>query len=485
MTKKFISLLISVIMVIGLMPTMGVQAETSPVKILYEEDFNDFTTKAFNSDFSATGLYYVQDDTTKNRLRLGKSLKADIVNMPDIDGFDTDVLKITVDSDGIVADTPSRMYLAGLSVENITDGAIVYEFKMYIPENHITQFHMAPIVKSGLRYAVGTSSNDSTKRTLGGDLTVNNWYKFTYVHFADTETNLCYVNDILDTDLYLENYAKSGSKSTYFNITKNTKDYDYLFFDDFKIWHIAAVSDIDTAPQCITSAASTYAGQQNVSVRVQPKVTFTEMLLNANIEDVATISDGNIIMTTSDGAQTVPKTWEVSSDNKSITITPTGVLNKGTSYRVKLTGLKDMYNVTVPDYEFTFTTMEESKISCAQPTFKKENLFVYGNQGTTISALENGYIRTDLTVSNTDASEKEVFVIALLKENGDIKGFQFDEVTVPASGSVDFNCSFQVDDAANQTIETFVWDSFPGKTPLASKWTFSNSGCTETVIEDQ
>ena len=209
-----------------------------------------------------------------------------------------------------------------------------------------------------------------------------------------------------------------------------------------------------------------------------------DLIANQYFEEFGTVLEDVELIATS-GATPVNIDISLSNDGKTLTIDPKEDLNYGTQYTVKLTGLVDMYGQAIADTQFTFTTMEESKISCAQPTFKKENLFVYGNQGTTLSALENGYIRTDLTVSNTDASEKEVFVIALLKENGDIKGFQFDEVTVPASGSVDFNCSFQVDDAANQTIETFVWDSFPGKTPLASKWTFSNSGCTETVIEDQ
>lgn len=480
MTKKFMSLLLAVVMVIGLMPVMSIQAETSPVTILYKEDFNDFTTKAFNSDFSETGLYYVADDSGNNRLRLGKSLKADIIASDGYDGQLTDALKITVDSDGKVADTPGRMYLAGLDVANITDGAIVYEYEMYIPENDIGRIHMAPIVKSGDYYAVGTSSNDTDKRTLGKTLAKNQWYKFTYVHFAATQTTYCYVNDELDTSLITSAYAKSTAKTTFFLVCSNTNDFDYLIFDNFKIWHIAAVSDSDSAPQCITSAASTYAGLSDVAVTAQPKVTFTEMLLNAEIDDVATISDANIIMTTSDGSQTIPKTWEVSDDNKSITIKPNAVLEKGASYRVKLTGLKDMYDVTIPDYEFTFTTQEESPIVIKSgfPTFQKVSLTTAGTPETDITTLEKGYIRANLTVQNTSTKNKtqSLIMIAMLKDGNEIIGFQFKEGTLAPTEELTFDGGFWVTDADTQKIELLVWNSLSEMSPLTGKTTFDKTG---------
>ncbi len=491
MTKKFISLLISVIMVVGLIPVMSVSAE-STVVTHFTEDFETWAEGLEFTGMNKASIYINSAGNWSNKSTLANKRfvtgsmieKIKIEKVIGYDGEYTNALKYMPKSDAswTSSNIPggARLQFQPEVALPQSDATLVYEVKVYIPEDEhdIQKFNFGPIVKYDYQLRDGGKATQLTDSEYCTDFRIG-WNKLTAVMVPYTRNAIIYLNDECvgykryDHDGKINDQYPNGLAINTYKVT-DWKD-KYIYLDDWNIY---------SNPNA-TTASSVYSDASNVSVKANPTVDFSQMLLDTEIESVKTISKANVLMTNSDGADVDLTSVTIGSDKKSIVIVPVEPLAKGMKYNVKVTGLKDMYDQTIADAEFSFTTMEESKISCTQPTFKKENLFVYGNQGTSITSLENGYIRTDLTVSNSDTAEKEVFIIALLKEAGDIKGFQFDEVTVPASGSADFNCSFQIDDAVNQTIEIFVWDSFPGKTPLASKWTFTSSGCTETLIEEQ
>ena len=114
----------------------------------------------------------------------------------------------------------------------------------------------------------------------------------------------------------------------------------------------------------------------SVAITANPTVKFSEVILNR--QSVTTVSTDNVVMTKADDVDN-PISVEsvtVGNDKKSIVINPTETLKPGTTYNVKVTGLYDMYDELIPDYEFSFTTAESISVELnAAPSFKKANIF--------------------------------------------------------------------------------------------------------------
>ena len=499
MTKKILALVLSLALVIGLVPMMSVSAEeeTSPITPLYEEDFTNFENQSYNADYALTGntSFYVTNKESVNRMQIGAYCKADIVNMAGFDGNNTNALKITVNPN-LASFSPTagagRWTIPGLSAAlgDKTSGALVYQLKMYIPEadsagnrQDINGFVMAPVVKSGNRYGVGTSARDAEKNEMIDDVNPGEWYDLTYVVLLDEQKVLVYCNDVI-SHYKTETVAAGGYRFQMHSI-RNAAD-EHIIFDDIKVWHIAAKSADDPSPQSITTASSDYANSNSVAITANPTVKFSEVILNR--QTVTTVSTDNVVMTKADDVDN-PISVEsvtVGNDKKSIVINPTENLKPGTAYNVKVTGLYDMYDELIPDYEFSFTTAESISVELnAAPSFKKANIFS-NIPGTELTALENGYINVKYTLKNTSATKEcTAVLLTVLRDGGDIKYFQFENGAIAPGAELSFDGSFMVDDAESQTIETYVWDSLSGAAALADKYIISKDGITNVSVENQ
>ena len=461
MTKKFMSLLLAVVMVIGLMPTMGVQAAGGTTYLV--DDFENYNSDDvwYDSASGTTGVG-VYDKNNVRKWRANGSIRAEIVTMPGYDDDTTQAMKITLATHDGKMGGEERFYAYGATAN--TTGIQVVEAKFYIPdETPIKRFSFGQIRKYGAQLDLSADDNDVDNDCFS---IRNKWTKITLVVNLDTDESIVYINDNVAS--YHEYSVTKSIFPSYLQVAEATVG-SYVILDDVVMYHTPSA----------TTASSTLAGLPDIAVTAQPKVTFTEMLLNTEINDVATISDANIIMTTSDGSKVIPKTWEVSDDNKSITIKPNADLEKGTSYKVKLTGLKDMYDVIIPDYEFTFTTQEESPIVVSSAEFSKVSLTTAGTPETTIPTLEEGYINARITIKNDKAIKEKtqsLTVIAVLKDGNQITGFQFKEATLNPDDTLSFDGGFWVTDADTQKIEFYVWNSLYGMFPLAENITFDKTG---------
>ena len=463
MTKKFMSLLLAVVMVIGLMSTMGVQAAGGTTYLV--DDFENYNSDDvwYDSASGTTGVG-VYDKNNVRKWRANGSIRAEIVTMPGYDGDTTQAMKITLANHDGKMGGEERFYAYGGTAN--TTGIQVVEAKFYIPDGAaIKRFSFGQIRKYGAQLDLSADDNDVDNDCFS---IRNKWVKITLVVNLDTDESIVYINDNVAS--YHEYSVTKSIFPSYLQVAEATEG-SSVILDDVVMYHTPSA----------TTASSNYANQDSVVVTDKPTINFTEMLLNTEINDVATISDANIIMTTSDadGSQNIPKTWEVSDDNKSITIKPNADLEKGTSYKVKLTGLKDMYDVIIPDYEFTFTTQDESPIVVSSAEFSKVSLTTAGTPETTISTLEEGYINARITIKN-DRTIKEktqsLTVIAVLKDGNQITGFQFKEATLNPDDTLSFDGGFWVTDADTQKIEFYIWSSLNGMFPLAENITFDKTG---------
>ena len=495
MTNKFISIILSLMLLISVMPVADAFA-SSAVTVYYEEDFNDFTTKSFNADASATTTYNVTDNSG-TRLSVGKNLKTDIVNMKGYDGENTDVLKITLSDGAAVGTEDARIIFPGLAeaLANTTTGAVIYDFKMYIPAKvngtqvDLDQFIMAPIYKNGEYYAIGKSTSGTDNRRYAGTISYGRWYKFTYVYFESDDSILLYRNDELvvkghsSTNCYRVKYEKSDTG--YIQVTrKRDVANEHIIFDDISIRHIASVSSADSAPQCITKVSSSYAGRKAVPVSDSPVIKFSEMVEDAIINDVATVSDCNIIMTDSSG-NPVDKTYSVSSDNKSITVNPVYDMEPDSTYTIKLTGLKDMYEVTIPDYTLTFTTAPIPDIEVSEPQFKLDDISDSAAYTQTATELADGDVGVSFTIENTtnDKTKNAIAFLIIRDENGTLSGLQFKNMELAPNEEQTIDMRMHVVKANTKSVEFYVWDSFTDRNALSPSYTISADGINNSKDE--
>ena len=493
MTNKFISIILSLMLLISVMPAADAFASPA-VTVYYEEDFNDFTTKSFNADASATTTYNVTDNSG-TRLSVGKNLKTDIVNMKGYDGENTDVLKITLSDGAAVGGEDARIIFPGLAeaLANTTTGAVIYDFKMYIPAKvngtqvDLDSFIMTPICKRSTYYVIGSATSGTKDRTLIKPLDYGKWHKFTYVYFESDDSILLYYDDNLivegQNNCYRVKYKKS--ETGYIQVaSKRGVANEHIIFDDISIRHIASVSSTDSAPQCITKVSSSYAGRKAVPVSDSPVIKFSEMVENATINDVATVSDCNIIMTDSSG-NPVDKTYLVSSDNKSITVNPVSDMEPDSTYTIKLTGLKDMYEVTIPDYTLTFTTASIPDIEVSEPQFKLDDISDSAAYTQTATQLVDGDVGVSFTIENTtnDKTKNAIAFLIIRDENGTLSGLQFKNMELAPNEKQTIDMRMHVVKANTKSVEFYVWDNFTDRNALSPSYMISADGINNSKDE--
>ncbi len=512
MTKKILSLALSVVLVMGLLPTMGLfpamSVSAAGGSITFFDDFEAYDVDVY-SDATQSAITELKDGN-KTTWKIGKSAVAEILEMEGYDGKTTKVLKYsnTYAKSGEKIDTEYRLTAAptGTNGADLAGKIFVQEVKVWIPEggtlNDATDNELRPraffvgygVYINGDNVYVGQSDIST-----GVKMPENQWVRFTVVlDYSEWEASgdnigyTTYMNDVciakgVSTDTTKD--AKIVKPSTSLNITSIANKYpqsdadyldDYFIIDDVNQYH---------TPAATTASSDLEVNNTDVSYKINPTVNFTEKIL-----EYAAHSDGEISVSkniefykTEDPSVTVACSLDVSADGKTLTIDPASDLEKGVSYTLTVKNLKDMYGQNIASKTFIFTTAEDSSISMEKtPSFTRENLFQQGSTGRDISALENGYINVSYTVNNNSSTKsQDVIMLVVLKEGTGIKGFQFENGTLSPGASLTFNGGFYVDNAANQSIETYVWDSLYGMTPLTDKYVIDKDSITSTGTDEQ
>ncbi|MBR3933806.1 MAG: Ig-like domain-containing protein [Clostridia bacterium] len=490
MTNKILSLILSIILVTSLVGVTSVSAQTAERTVLYEEDFQNFSTKVFNDGFTASGTNYnIADADSKARLNLGKFFKAEIVEMTGYDGKPTEAVKITGNhnaTDWTTSAGAGRITLSGLqtALSNITSGTLVYEYKVYSPNAinsagetinmDIRQYYMSPIVKTNDYYGVGSSYDNASKSNIQ-TLTTGEWHKFTYVLLLDESRVLVYHND----ELVSYKVREVTTKGYRFQVPyRSSVEGAHIIFDDFKVWHTTGTSIADG----LTQVTSSLNGVSDASRSAKPQFIFSEMLLDKESSTVDTVSVDNVEMVSSDGTPVAIDSVSLSADKKTLTVDPADELSWSTTYKVKLKNLLNIYQEKIADYEISFTVMDEPPFALVEPVFTQvTDLTTQYQEPQGITALENGYINAKYgIVNNHDTDDKNVLMFAVLREDGALKAIEFKQATIKPRGSVEFNAGFEIDDYRNQSIELFVWDNFADKNALAVSYVLDSNGITST-----
>lgn len=503
MTKKFLSLVLTLALVIGLVPTMGVQAETvEPVPYL-TEDFENFPDrKVFNA--AMTTAPTINDNDGKYRLSLGKYLKGEIFTMDGYDGNPTQVIDIYASSSADISGGGGRINYSkmndGTSYAYPTSGKYVMEFKIYVPKDEngesrtFAKYVASPAVieidGDDVKFGIGTGfADDQYDHKFTG--VKGKWYKLTYVFeydvIDDTEYGVynnatsLYVDDVLKgyrENIYGYTHPKNGTRSgmnlsvrIQFNSwgsgDATVREKKHIIFDDFNFYVPGT-----------TTAYSNLNGYDDVKPTENITVDFDNMILERSVPSAG------ILVSDSDGRPVEVDSVTVSADCKQLIINPKYDLAAASEYSVEVSGLLDMYSQTIDAYDFTFTTSAPNPIvMTSSPVFTKVNLFA-GGAGSQIDRLETGYINANYTIRNDHATlSKEVVMIAVLKEGNTIKRLQFKDANLAAGESLTFNAGFNVTNVDNQTIECYVWNSIFGMSPLADKYTFDKNGRTPAPAE--
>jgi hypothetical protein len=135
-----------------------------------------------------------------------------------------------------------------------------------------------------------------------------------------------------------------------------------------------------------------------------------------------------------------------------------------------------MYDQTIEEYEFSFTTAGETSLAISAPEFTMVDF----DNGTTKNAekLENGFVNASYEVTNNASSEQKLVMFAVLKDGDTIESIQLKDVTIAAKATVNFNGGFKVEDAQNKKMEVYIWDDMRNMTPLAAKYAIDATGKT-------
>ena len=494
MNKKIISILLSLVMASSLLVCQSFAAPAAHT-VLYEEDFENFTTKSFNTGYtSGSTTYYVTDADGTARLGMGKYLQSDIITMPGYDGEETEAFKVTGNANETASwsttSGQARITLSGLSslVSTYTTGSIVYELKMYVPADinsggepinqSLDNVAMAPVIKSGNSYYVGSSNTESAKMKKIGTLTKGQWHKLCYVLLLDENKTLVYHNDELVSYKEIDTTTKGYRFQVFY---KPANEGSYIIFDDFKVWHTAGTPSIAGS----TTSSSALNGAVKVSRLVSPVVNFSDELLDVEIPSSAidTVSTANVEMTTRSGAPVTINSATLSADKKTLTIDPAGELSWGTTYNVTVKNLVNLYQEKVEDYTFSFTVMDEPPFASLEPTFtKRADLETPSSSEETIVSLENGYVNASYTVvNNSDNEAKEVFMFAVLREGGALKAIEFKQGNIQPRDNTTINAGFNIDNFGNQSIEIYVWDDLINRNALVPSYVITKDGIETTA----
>lgn len=494
MTKKFLSLVLSLALVIGLLPTMGVHA-TSTVVTHFVDDFESWSDGAtYNTGFTGGKINSAGDMGTavsNARFSLPKLLAASVVSVPGYDNnTTTKALRLETCSDGWTSNTPGGGrfdFVADAALP--TTGIYVQEYKLYLPgDDSINKFSFGNVAKISGRFYDAKNASRSNDNTYVADVN-DGWNKITAVTNLDGNYMIIYLNDQC---VGYKARTRTGSETVSasnriqinaYNIQTTTAGNDskywdgrYMYIDDFNMY---------SAPGK-TQASSKLDGARNVSVTESPKIDFTYMLLpETTVGGKSTGSSYNVTIR-SDGSPIEINPLSISADNKSIIIDPVTDLEIGTTYTVSVSGIKDMHDVVVDPYEFSFTTTEPSAIEITgTPSLTKVDPFSRVDAGTAITELDEGYIKASYTIRNKHASaSNDAVMLVVLKDNGNVSAFQFEEVTLAAGESHTFSGAFDIKDANNQTVEFYVWDSMTSATDVATSYRYTASGIsTIKVVE--
>ncbi len=470
MTKKILSLVLSVVMVMGLLPVMSVSA----ADVVVDDSFELYETNTeYNADYSATT--YIDGTSSGADWKLGKNIYLKVKPMNGPDGISTNVAEITVNScSGLSSATDGTVrmtsWLSGKEVYGTT-GIFIQEMDVYITDNPISSIYLTPVFIQGNKIGFGSGIGDDTTtlRTVA-----SGWHTVKAVTVFETEGEGSVIGYIDGECVSYKEYEIAKAFQRFQVYGKNQSGGETIIFDNIKIW---------STPDP-TEASSTFDDNDSVSVTTPLTVNFTERVLEYAAHSDGVISAKNNIefVKTADSSAVAINELTLSADGKTLTIDPVSNLEKNTSYTVTVKNLHDMYGQDIASYSFEFTTADEASVEYTKvPTFTKEQLLTPGGSSAPITKLETGYINTSFTVKNTHSSKSQnVIALVFLKDNGDIKQFQFEQGNLAANGgTLTFNGGFfvNVEQFENPTIEVFVWDSLYGSmTPLVPKYTLTTTG---------
>lgn len=490
MYKKIISIIISLVLIACTFACPSF-AESAQRNVLYEENFENFTTKAYNTNFSVSAANYdILDANDAKRLNIGSFFKTDVVEVTGYDGQTTEAVKITGNSNATgwgATSGQARITFSGLSgkLSEITSGTIVYEMKMYVPADinsdgeaisqSFSTMVMSPIVKSGNYYGVGTSYDTSSKSNIA-TLAKGQWHKLTYVLLLDEKRVIVYHNDTM-TSYKVREVSSKGYRFQV--IYKPTYEGSHIIFDDVKVWHTSGSLSTDG----LTAVSSDLNGATDVSRHIKPQVEFNEMLIDKVTDSGATVSVSNVEMATSDGTPVAIDSVSLSADKKILTIDPADELSWSTVYKVKVKNLVNLYQEKIPDYTFSFTVMDEPPFASTEPVFKNHYDFSTKNQpAEEIYFLENGYISASYGITNNhDTDEKDVFMFAILRDGKALKAIEFKQGKVNPRQTRTLNAGFEIDDFSSQSIEIYIWDNLSDRNALAPSYIITKDGITSTA----
>lgn len=502
MTKKFFSIVLSLVLVIGLLPVMNVSAADEIVYM--EDDFQSYDVGVYSNADTPLKV----DDVSK--WTVNASVKVEVVNMNDANGNPTKALKYHNTRGGYTSIssgqnayrfTAIKTNSSAPTLEQLAGHVFVQEIDIWLPADVTTaegtldrkrpgsfNFGNGIVVSGDTLYLKDTS----TGKTIESEKWYNIKTTYDYTNYSangDPVTYTVFVNDkavyhqTTTSDTALPSKAlgyfimlKSKLFSSHGDAAGNWEDI-HVIFDNVKMY-------VDPAA---TSASSGIAGSTTVSRKASPTVDFSN-----NILEISTHSDGIIsadknvtFVKTEDPSATVAiSELNISEDGKSLTIVPAEDLDKTTDYTVTVSGLKDMYGRDIDSYTFSFTTVDDYKITAATPVFSKVDLVNPGVANQEIQALENGHINASCTVTNSASTDTEVLMIAVLKDDNTFEKLQFKNLIVPANGSATFNAGFEIDNYSTQKFEIYAWDNLYNMTPLASKYDISASGINELSVDD-
>lgn len=457
MKKRFLSLLLSLVLVMGMLPVMSLTASAAATPV-FSDDFESYNPG--DVFYGSDGDKMIKDGNVM--WTPGANTKSTVESVTGYDGNSTKALKIeNAIANG--ANNLHRFFLRDSSSFGTETGIYVMELKVFTGSH--MYFSFGPLKRQMSEYCLYGSSYPFASTGSG-------WTSLRFVIDASTDKVLTYVNGSLVTnygekDVLSYTYAEDKFP-TYLSL-QNAKNLGlYVYIDDVNFYRLPTVA--------VATAKSPADGASEVSKAVNPAVTFDTEILDAVIGSDATLSSANVdIVNNSDGSHVEVSSVALSADGKTVTATPADDLDYGTEYTVTFKNLTDVYGRDVADVSYTFTTMEQPMLSFSDVVFKKEAL---ETDGTVIQQLENGYISCEYSITNNHPTKTQnVLMFAVLWENDSIKSFLFLKKPNLACGeTATYYGGFDVTDAANSKIETYIWDGITTMLPLTEKGVFTTSG---------
>ena len=472
MKNRFLSLMLLVVMVASLIPATGALAAGGTTYLV--DDFEGFTVGDIYTDSSATED--LTDDNGDTKWSRGKNVKVEVVSLPGVDGKTTKALRLSPNYANPGGNGVDRLNLKPESSAPKT-GVYVMSVDIYAEPDDadgngrvLKNWTFGPFRKylGNLR---GPSDSSAVSTFSGGK-----WTSVTVVvDLGKTENNTLYY---VDGELLKYNAYTYTSSFPGYLVLKNvysSREREGVIIDNVNFWY---------APDA-TTLNSDFADSLTVAANSQITVSSNNPILEYPLAEGSTLSLANVKMTKSSGSEVKLSSVMLDEECKTLTIDTAYDLDKGETYSVELKGLVDEYGRVIEDYTFSFTTADDNLIEVKEtPKFVKQYLFQPGNTGVELRALENGYISASHTVRNNSATRtQEAIIVCVLKENAEIKYFQFKTGTLTPGEELTFNGGFNVDNAAEQSIEIYVWDTMSGMTPLAEKYTINKNGITPVISE--